>query len=173
MAMMKFLHTLLRPDQEEQDQDQADVAEAANILQIGEFQLLQLAYADWHGENLPDSKLNPLFTNYMVRKQTPPWARHYARRIIDWDARGLLVPNAAEYHRFDRGYAMSAPTGIKPFCTAALVLVFALSGALWISHQSVDGQTSSSYLPPYFNDKNMHSGATFGDAKHQDIGSGS
>ena len=56
---------------------------------------------------------------------------------------------------------------------AALVLVFALSGALWISHQSVDGQTSSSYLPPYFNDKNMHSGAKPDHAQHRDIGPGS
>jgi hypothetical protein len=160
--MMKFFHTLLRPDQEEDDQDQAEVSQAANILQVGEFQLLQLSYLDWHGEILPDSRLNQLFTEYMVRHITPPWARHYARRIIDWDARGLLVATAPEYHRFDQGYDATTTKGVRQFCAAALVIVIALSGALFISHQSVDGVTSSTYLPPYFNDKNMQSGAKRG-----------
>ena len=38
-----FFHTLIKPDHDD-DPEQGVIAEAANILQIGEFQLLQLAY---------------------------------------------------------------------------------------------------------------------------------
>ena len=45
--MKKFIRTLLRPDREETNLGADEIARAANILQIGEFQLLQLAYKDW------------------------------------------------------------------------------------------------------------------------------
>ena len=50
--MINFIKTLVRPDQEE-DPERTVVARAANILQVGEFQLLQLAYHDWYGQELP------------------------------------------------------------------------------------------------------------------------
>ncbi|MCH7542778.1 MAG: hypothetical protein IIB65_03995, partial [Proteobacteria bacterium] len=46
--MSNLFQTLMRPDREESEQ-RAEVARAANLLQLGEFQLLQLAYHDWHG----------------------------------------------------------------------------------------------------------------------------
>ena len=50
--MQGFFKTLIRPDQEE-DPERTLVARAANVLQVGEFQLLQLAYHEWHGHDLP------------------------------------------------------------------------------------------------------------------------
>ena len=42
---MKFFKALLRPDREElESKEKAVISAAANLLQIGEFQLLQLAY---------------------------------------------------------------------------------------------------------------------------------
>jgi|TARA_B100000959_G_scaffold117704_1_gene123630 hypothetical protein len=43
---MSFLRTFLQPDYEELP-ERTLVGNAANILQIGEFQLLQLAYFEW------------------------------------------------------------------------------------------------------------------------------
>ena len=51
---MSLLQALLHPDHEERvTTDRALVASAANFLDIGEFQLLQLAYWEWYGENIP------------------------------------------------------------------------------------------------------------------------
>lgn len=44
---MNFWETLLHPDKEElENPERRVIANAANILQVGEFQLLQLAYRD-------------------------------------------------------------------------------------------------------------------------------
>ena len=57
------------------------VISAANQLQVGEFQLLQLAYKEWFGEDLPEALVSKLFTSYMLHNYVPHWARHYARRM--------------------------------------------------------------------------------------------
>jgi len=46
-ATKKFVRTLLCPEREETNLEADEIARAANILQIREFQLLQLAYKDW------------------------------------------------------------------------------------------------------------------------------
>jgi hypothetical protein len=148
--MKRFIRTLLRPDREESNPEAAEVAQAANILQIGEFQLLQLAYKDWYGEELPEALTDRLFADYMLRKQVPHWARHFARRILDWERRGLLDANSGDYHRYDHGYGSLAPGGVRRFCIATAVLVFFVGGSLWVSHLAAGGG-STSFLPPYFN----------------------
>ena len=57
--MNGLFQTLLRPDREE-DPERSVVARAANILQIGEFQLLQLAYHEWYG------------ASHLAREPDPP-----------------------------------------------------------------------------------------------------
>jgi len=151
---MRFLHTLLHPDREEQNPLSAEIAQAANILQVGEFQLLQLAYRDWHGAEMSASMTDRLFADYMLRKKTPHWARHYARRILDWEARGLLDADNPAYHRYDREYVTHVPQGIRRFVVAATVLTVAVGGVLWLSHVATDGGTKS-FLPPYFDDGDL------------------
>ena len=52
--MKDFFQTLLKPDREDPEaKERAEVARAADILMIGEFQFLQLAYYEWHGDDLP------------------------------------------------------------------------------------------------------------------------
>jgi hypothetical protein len=112
--MMKFIKTLVRPDQEE-DPERTVVARAANILQVGEFQLMQLAYEDWYGQELPAALCDQLFQAYMLRGEIPTWARHYARSIIDFQERGLIDCNDAYYHRYDREYVTHVPQGVRQF----------------------------------------------------------
>ena len=71
-GMNKFFKTLMHPDQEDEEGDErAEVAKAANILQIGEFQLLQLAYHAWFDEDLPKVMVDKLFIDYMLRDEVP------------------------------------------------------------------------------------------------------
>lgn len=147
--MKSFLRTLLRPDREETNPEAAEVAQAANILQIGEFQLLQLAYRDWHSAELPETLTDKLFACYMLRKQVPHWTRHYARRIIDWNERNILDADNRDYHRHDRAYGNAAPGGGGRSCIATVVLVFFVGRTLWLSQLATEGG-SGSILPPYF-----------------------
>jgi hypothetical protein len=41
-----------------------EVSQAAHILQIGEFQLLQLAYLNWLDEPAPDLQLKQFFPDH-------------------------------------------------------------------------------------------------------------
>lgn len=151
---MNFFKVLLHPDREEHENpDRNLVAQAANLLQIGEFQLLQLAYRHWHGQEMPSSETDSYFAAYMLRSQVPAWARHYARRIHSLAARGELDDQDPAYHRYDREQYTSIPGGLRSFC-AILVLVVGCMGALiLLAHVSSTG--SLSVLPPYFEERDL------------------
>ena len=154
--MNGLLQTLLRPDREE-NPDRADLVKAANILQVGEFQFLQLAYRDWFGKDLPESAANGIFRRFIVQGNTPHWARQYASRILDWDARDLLDENNPEYHRYDSGYQSDAAQGVHRFVVALTFLIAALGGGLALSHYAVTqpDKKATSVLPPYFDEEEI------------------
>ena len=149
---MNFFQTLLRPDFEELP-DKALVGRAANLLQVGEFQFLQLAYREWHGENLPDAMIDRLFDLYMLGDQVPVWARHYARRIVELSNQGRLDDRNPGFHRFDHDYRTSAPHGVRDFAIAASMIVVLLFGGIVISDIATEDGTS--ILPPYFDAKEL------------------
>jgi len=147
--MKQFIKTLLRPDQEE-DPERTLVARAANVLQVGEFQLLQLAYRDWFGQELPAALCDQLFQAYMLRDEIPSWARYYARRIIEFEERGLIDCNDAYYHRYDREYVTHVPQGVRQFTWVSVILASILVLGVVIGELAA-GQ-GASMLPPYFDD---------------------
>lgn len=145
-----LLETLLHPDQEElETKDRLVVNEAANLLQVGEFQLIQLAYRDWHGDDLPEAMVALLFKEYMLRDAVPHWARHYARTIIDGFERGNIDENAAHYHRYDHDYITTVPQGILRFCFAVGCLIFFVGGGIILADLSAG--ESATMFPPYLN----------------------
>ncbi len=149
---MSFLRTLLRPDVEEAP-DKALVAHAANLVQLGEFQFLQLAYREWHGEELPEAMIDPLFRRYMLQDRAPAWARHYARRIAELDRQGRLDDRAPRFRRLDGDYGTSAPRGLRRFVLAASVVAAALAGGIVVGDLAAG--KSSSILPPYFDENEL------------------
>lgn len=152
---MSLFSTLLRPDREE-NPERAEVARAANLLQIGEFQLLQLAWYEWHGDEMPAAVTDRLFADYMLHNQVPHWARHYARRIIGLDAAGLLDDDAPHYHRYDVEQGRPVSPGVRRFAIAATIVVVCVFGGLWTAHLATyDAGRSLSELPPYFNEKQL------------------
>lgn len=153
--MNDFFYTLIRPDREEAP-ERAEVARAANLLQIGEFQLLQLAYGEWYGREMPPGMIDALFGSYMLHNRVPHWARHYARRIIDLDAAGRLNDRDPHYHRYDPPAGRELPTGARRFALAATIVTVCVFGGLWSAHLAVfEAGHSGSVLPPYFSDKEL------------------
>ncbi len=147
---MTLLQTLIRPDREEHTQ-RAEVAKAANLLQVGEFQFLQLAYSEWHGREMSEELINRLFMRYMLYDQTPYWARHFAHHILGLDRQGELDEEDPAYHKYDRDYGEKLSRDVSRFVIAAAILVSLMGGALWLGHL-IAGE-SASLLPPYFTQK--------------------
>lgn len=165
--MTGFFETLIRPDKEELDNmDRREVGRAANILQVGEFQLLQLAYRDWHNEDLPEYMVDRLFHGYMIDNDVPAWARHYARKILRLDESGEISDDH-RYHLYDNDYGPQAPPhGIKRFFVAAgiVTLIFGsgMAGAI------MSTGPSATQFPPYVSEKDIRV-ATPDELTHQKI----
>ncbi|MEQ8504424.1 MAG: hypothetical protein RIB80_03795 [Rhodospirillales bacterium] len=153
--MTGFLETIIQPDKDELDKmDRREVGRAANILQVGEFQLLQLAYREWHQEDLPESQIDRLFNEYMIDNIVPHWARHYARQIIRLDQAGRIAGNDLRFHRYDNDYGPKAPPhGIKKFAIAAGIVMFifgsGVAGAIMTTGRS------ATQFPPYVSEKDL------------------
>jgi hypothetical protein len=146
--------TLLNPEREEAEmKERLIVIEAANQLQVGEFQLLQLAYREWHGKDLPEALVAKLFTSYMLNHRVPNWARHYARLIIEGHEKSEIDDNATKYHRYDYDYHTSVPKGFQRFCLAASVVMIAIFGSIYVADQVANEPVS--LLPPYFEKKDL------------------
>lgn len=68
------------------------VAEAAEVLAIGEFELFALAHRWWFDTPCNDAELSHTFGEFLVRERVPPWVRHYCRRVLILAAVGQLDP---------------------------------------------------------------------------------
>ena len=149
---MSLLQTLLRPDHDEHP-ERAVAARAANLIQVGEFQLIQLAYFEWFGEDMPDAVGDRLFHVYMLQNQVPHWVRHYARRILALDAAGTLDDQDPAYHRFDPAYLAPVTNGVRRFAIATTAVVICIFGSLWVAYGLTGKGTS--ILPPYFSEEEL------------------
>ena len=152
--MQGFFKTLIRPDREE-DPERTLVARAANVLQVGEFQLLQLAYHEWHGHDLPQDDCGKLFQAYMLRGKTPEWARRYATWVLRQDEIDMIDSRDPAFHRYDHDYAAVNPKGLRQFLAATAVIAFVLVGGIVVTHFAAGSATS--ILPPYFEAEDLRS----------------
>jgi len=73
--MNGLLRTLVKPDWDDSPK-RSEVLNAANLLQIGEFQLIQLAYKAWYREELPEEKIDKVFSEYMITGIIPIWVTY-------------------------------------------------------------------------------------------------
>lgn len=128
--------------------DRMIMVSAANLLDIGEFQFLQLAYREWFGKDLPQHLVDRLFHRYMMESEVPPWARHYARLILARADGGRLDPSDSAYHRYDHAYRTKVPKGVQSFVALVSVLAFFLIASVLIADLGV--RSPMSRLPPYF-----------------------
>ena len=105
--MNGLVKTLIKPDWDDNPK-RSEILHAANLLQIGEFQLIQLAYKIWYKEDLPEDKINNIFNEYMVTGIVPIWVTYYAKDIIKLDKANILDSHNKKYHVYDN-YIIRAP----------------------------------------------------------------
>jgi len=98
--MNGLIKTLIKPDWDDSPK-RSEILHAANLLQIGEFQLIQLAYKVWYKIDLPEERISKIFSEYMVRGIIPIWVSSYAKDILKIDKANKLNSYDDKYHIYD------------------------------------------------------------------------
>ena len=151
--MNGLLKTLIKPDWDDNPK-RSEILNAANLIQIGEFQLIQLAYKAWYEKDLPEDRISNIFNEYMVTGIIPIWVTYYAADIIKLDKANVLDSYNKKYHIYDYEFGKQISDekqrknrGI--FYTILIGLVFVASHYMAII--SVD--EPAGFYPPYIEKK--------------------
>jgi len=151
--MNGLLKTLIKPDWDDSPK-RSEIIHAANLIQIGEFQLIQLAYKDWFNENLPENKINIIFNEYMVSGIVPIWVTYYAKDIIKLNKANVLESYNKKYHVYDHEFGKHInnekerrSSGI--FYTILIAFIFISTHYMAINN--VD--EAAGFYPPYIEKK--------------------
>ena len=149
--MNGLLKTLVKPDWDDNPK-RSEILHAANLLHIGEFQLIQLAYKSWYNEDLPEDKINKIFSEYMVTGIIPVWVTHYAQDILKLNKANVLDSFNDKYHVYDHEFGKYISTekqrrrrGI--FYALIVGIVFVASHYMAINY--VEDEGSAGFYPPY------------------------
>ena len=59
------------------------IVQAANILEISEYDVLGRAYIAWYGRAASNATIQRVFSDYIKNLRPPHWAQHYARKVIE------------------------------------------------------------------------------------------
>ena len=149
--MNGLLKTLVKPDWDENPK-RSEILHAANLLHIGEFQLIQLSYKSWYNEDLPEDKINKIFSEYMVTGIIPIWVTDYAQNILKLNKANVLDSFNDKYHVYDHEFGKYISTekqrrrrGI--FYALIVGIVFIASHYMAINYVADEG--SAGFYPPY------------------------
>lgn len=104
-----LLKTLIKPDWDDNPK-RSEILHASNLLHVGEFQLIQLAYKAWYNEDLPEDKINKIFSEYMVTGIIPIWVTHYAQDILKLNKANVLDTFNDKYHVYDHEFGRHIST---------------------------------------------------------------
>ena len=149
--MNGLLKTLIKPDWDDNPK-RSEILHAANLLHVGEFQLIQLSYKSWYNEDLPEDKINKIFSEYMVTGIIPIWVTHYAQDILKLSKANVLDSFNDKYHVYDHEFGKYISTEKQRkrrgvFYALIIGIVFIASHYMAISY--VEDEGSASFYPPY------------------------
>tara|TARA_B110000438_G_scaffold186574_1_gene178248 strand:+ start:451 stop:963 length:513 start_codon:yes stop_codon:yes gene_type:complete len=149
IKMNSFFKTLIKPDWDDSPK-KSEIIQAANLIQIGEFQLIQLAYKVWYKQDLPEEKINNIFNEYMVTGIVPIWVTYYAKDIIKLDKANILDTYNKKFHIYDHEFGKHISNekqrkirGI--FYTILIGFIFVASHYMAINNVS----EPAGFYPPY------------------------
>ena len=149
--MNKLLKTLIKPDWDDNPK-RSEVLNAANLLQIGEFQLIQLAYKVWYQSELPEEKINKIFGEYMVNNIIPIWVTYYAQDIIKLSDANVLNNYDEKYHIYDHEfgeYIYDNKQRRRRGVLYATIIAFVFIVSHYMAINYVGDNESAGLYPPY------------------------
>ena len=149
--MNGLLKTLIKPDWDDNPK-RSEILHAANLLQIGEFQLIQLAYKVWYRENLPEDRINNIFSEYMVKGIIPIWVATYAGDILKLDRAKALNSYDEKYHIFDNefgAYIHDNKQRRRRGILYAIIIAIVFVASHYMAIHYVQDEGSAGFYPPY------------------------
>ena len=153
--MNGLLKTLIKPDWDDNPK-RTEILHAANLIQIGEFQLIQLAYKAWYNKDLPEDKINKIFSEYMITGIIPIWVTYYAEDILKLNKANILDSHNQKYHVYDHefgDYISSDKQRRKRGIFYAIVIAIVFVGSHYMAVNYVESEESASFYPPYIEKK--------------------
>ena len=153
--MNGLLKTLVKPDWDDNPK-RSEILHAANLLQIGEFQLIQLAYKVWFSEDLPEEKINKIFSEYMVTGIIPIWVTCYAQDIIKLEKANVLDSYDKKYHVYDHEfgeYIQNENQRKKRGIFYATIVIFVFIASHYMAINYVADEGAAGFYPPYVEKK--------------------
>ena len=151
--MNGLLKTLIKPDWDDNPK-RSEILHAANLLQIGEFQLIQLAYKVWYRESLPEDKINSIFSEYMVTGIIPIWVTSYAQDILKMSKANVLNSYNEKYHVYDHefgAYIYNEKQRRKRGILYATIITFVFVATHFMAANYVE--EPAGFYPPYIEKK--------------------
>ena len=146
-----LLKTLIKPDWDDNPK-RSEILNAANLLQIGEFQLIQLAYKVWYGKELPEERISKIFSEYMITGIIPIWVTYYTRDILKLDKVNKLNSYDNKYHVYDHEFSQyddnekqRKKRGI--FYLIFILFVFTATHFMAINYVAIE--EPAGFYPPY------------------------
>ena len=149
--MNVLVKTLVKPDWDDNPK-RSEILNAANILQIGEFQLIQLAYKVWYKKDLPEEKINKIFSEYMVSGIIPIWVTYYAIDILKMENANVLNAYDAKYHVYDHEFGESIKDEKKRKRLGifyAFIVGIVFIGSHYMAANYVSIEEPADLFPPY------------------------
>jgi len=146
-----LLKTLVKPDWDDSPK-RSEILHAANLLQIGEFQLIQLSYKVWFREDLPEEKINKIFSEYMITGIIPIWVTYYAKDIIKLEKANVLNSFDTKYHVYDHEfgeYIQNEDQRKKRGIFYATIIIFVFIASHYMAINYVEDEGSAGFYPPY------------------------
>ena len=149
--MSGLLRTLIKPDLDDNPK-RSEILDAANLLQIGEFQLIQLAYKVWYGKNLPEDKIDKIFSEYMITGIIPIWVTDYAQDILKLSKANVLDSYNQKYHVYDHEfgeyiYDEKQRKKLGIFYGIIILIVFVATHFMAIKYVTIE--EPAGFFPPY------------------------
>ena len=151
--MNGLLKTLIKPDWDDNPK-RSEIIQASNLIQVGEFQLIQLAYKSWYNEDLPENKINLIFNEYMITGIIPIWVRCYAKDIIKLDNANKLDDYNKKYHVYDHefgGATISDQERKRRGIIYTLIIGFVFIASNYAAINFTE--ESAGFYPPYIEKK--------------------
>ena len=149
--MNGLVKTLIKPDWDDNPK-RSEILNAANLLHVGEFQLIQLAYKVWYKEDLPEDKINKIFSEYMITGIIPIWVTHYAQDILKLSKANVLDSFNDKYHVYDHEFGKYISTEKQRKRRGifyALIVGIVFIGSHYMAINYVEDEGSASFYPPY------------------------
>ena len=149
--MKDLVRTIIKPDWDDNPK-RSEILYAANLLQIGEFQLIQLAYKVWYKEKLPEDKINKIFNEYMITGIIPIWVTYYANDILKLDRANVLDSYNEKYHVYDHefgAYIYNNQQRRRRGILYATIIAFVFIASHYMAINYVEDEESAGFYPPY------------------------